>query len=133
MDARGQSNWVSCLQKSGKTTEDDLVLPRRLFRPTKTRESTPADTNNSEYFEPTRGRLESRCAFNICLQILFLVPQPRFQYVCYGTRAPKRERLNRSTVYSERATSLQFMCAGCRPGVYTLSLPTDDFALFWLY
>ena len=32
-------------QKSRTTAEDDLVLPRSLFRPT--RESTPANANNS--------------------------------------------------------------------------------------
>ena len=55
-------------QKSRTTTEDDLVLHRCLFRPTRTRESTPANTNNSvlakihegvEYFELNRSQLKS--------------------------------------------------------------------------
>ena len=34
-------------QNCRKTTEDDLVLPQSLFWPTRTRDSTPASTNNS--------------------------------------------------------------------------------------
>ena len=33
--------------KSHKTTEDDLILPQSLFWSTRTRDSTPADANNS--------------------------------------------------------------------------------------
>ena len=58
-------------QKSRTTSEDVLVLPRSLFRPTRTRESTPANFNNSvlakihegvEYFEPNQSRLASLSA-----------------------------------------------------------------------
>ena len=34
-------------QNCRKTTEDDLVLPQSLFWPTRTRDSTPANTKNS--------------------------------------------------------------------------------------
>ena len=34
-------------QLSRTTTKDDLVFPRSIFRPTRTRESTPANANNS--------------------------------------------------------------------------------------
>ena len=34
-------------QQSRTTIKDDLVLPRSIFRPTRTRESTPANANNS--------------------------------------------------------------------------------------
>ena len=35
------------LSFDGTTTEDDLAVPRSLFRPTKTKESTPANANIS--------------------------------------------------------------------------------------
>ena len=48
-----------------RTTEDDLVLRRSLFRPTRTRESTSTILSlqkmheGVEYFEPSRSRSES--------------------------------------------------------------------------
>ena len=62
-------------------TEDDLVLPRSLFRPTRTRESTLANANNSilslrkihqgaEYFELSVSLYQPRKTIRVVSKIL---------------------------------------------------------------